>query len=135
MDVTEKGPPPDKVQWRIILARLEVLLHTIQEFGINEKAWDWRVVFEKLVAPAFFNQHPDVRLVSIEVTMAMYKIVGPELKRMIQEIENLKPNILQTITKRMEEHDASTGQKFTRPEQQQQQYPLEKVEETQEWSE
>ena len=26
MDITEKGPSPDKVQWRIILARLEILL-------------------------------------------------------------------------------------------------------------
>ena len=45
MDVTEKGPTPDKLQWRIILARLEILLHVVQEFGINNKAWDWRVVF------------------------------------------------------------------------------------------
>jgi len=29
MDITEKGPPPDKAQWRIVLARLEVLMHTI----------------------------------------------------------------------------------------------------------
>lgn len=29
MDITEKGPPPDKIQWRIILARLEILLHVV----------------------------------------------------------------------------------------------------------
>jgi centrosomal protein CEP104 len=29
MDITEKGPSPDKIQWRIILARLEILLHVL----------------------------------------------------------------------------------------------------------
>lgn len=29
MDITEKGPSPDRVQWRIVLARLEILLHLI----------------------------------------------------------------------------------------------------------
>jgi len=29
MDITEKGPTPDKVQWRLILARLEILLHVL----------------------------------------------------------------------------------------------------------
>ena len=35
MDITEKGPTPDKLQWRIVMARLEILLHAIQEFGID----------------------------------------------------------------------------------------------------
>jgi hypothetical protein len=52
----------------------------IQEFGINPKAWDWRVIFHSLVTPSFFNQNPDVRLVAIEVALAMYKIIGPEVK-------------------------------------------------------
>jgi hypothetical protein len=29
MDFTLKGPTPDKAQWRIVLARLEPLLHLI----------------------------------------------------------------------------------------------------------
>jgi centrosomal protein CEP104 len=29
MDITEKGPTPDKAQWRLILSRLEILLHVI----------------------------------------------------------------------------------------------------------
>lgn len=45
MDITERGPTPDKIQWNIILARLEILLHVVQEFGINTKAWDWHVVY------------------------------------------------------------------------------------------
>lgn len=94
MDIFDKGPSPDKQQWRIVLARLEILLHTIQEFGINPKAWDWRVIFTKLVGPAFSNQNPDVRLVAIEVTLAMYKIVGNEVKQMVSEVDGLKSNLL-----------------------------------------
>ena len=105
MDVVEKGPSPDKQQWRIVLARLEILLHLIQEFGINPKAWDWRIIFNKLVAPSFFNQNQDVRLVAIEVTLAMYKIVGNEVKQMVQDIDGMKPNIIQTIAKRMNQID------------------------------
>lgn len=55
----------------------------------------------KLVSPSFFNSNPDVRLVAIEVTLAIYKIVGNEVRQLVQEIEGLKPNIMQTITKRM----------------------------------
>lgn len=31
MDITEtnRGPPPDKIQWRIVMARLEILLHVV----------------------------------------------------------------------------------------------------------
>lgn len=94
MDITEKGPGPDKVQWRIILARLEILLHLVREFGINHKAWDWKVVFQKLVTPSLFNQNPDVRLIAIEVCLEMYRTVGGDLKRQVQEIEGLKPNLL-----------------------------------------
>ena len=63
----------------------------------------------KLVAPSFFNSNPDVRLVAIEVSLAMYKIVGGEVRQMIQEIDGLKPNIMQTITKRMAQLDKGEG--------------------------
>ena len=112
MDVTEKGPTPDKLQWRIILARLEILLHVVQEFGINNKAWDWRVVFQKLVQSSYFNQNPDVRLTAIEVTLEMYKSCGAEIKRMVQEVDGIKPNLLQTIIKRMKEIDEGRGTKY-----------------------
>ena len=32
MDITERGPTPDKVQWRILMARLEILMHLVKEF-------------------------------------------------------------------------------------------------------
>jgi len=59
-----------------------------------------------------FNSNPDVRLIAIEVALEMYKSCGEELKRMIQEIEGLKPNLLQTISKRMKEIDEGKGTKY-----------------------
>ena len=48
MDITqeEKGfKGPDKVEWRRIHSRLEILKHIVTEFGVNERAWDWRIVY------------------------------------------------------------------------------------------
>jgi len=73
---------------------LEILLHLIQEFGINPKAWDWRVIFSKLIVPSIFNQNPDVRLVAIENILAIYRIVGQEVKTMVYEIDGLKTNLV-----------------------------------------
>jgi hypothetical protein len=42
----------------------------------------------------------------------MYRTVGGELRRMVQEIEGLKPNLLQTIVKRMGEIDEGKGSKY-----------------------
>lgn len=97
MDITEKGKPPDKVEWRKIHSRLEILKHIIDEFKINDRAWDWRIVYQKLVQPAFFHQNNDVRLMAIELTTTLYKITGNELRNMVMSIENLKPNLLHLI--------------------------------------
>jgi len=53
-----------------------------------------------------------VRLIAIEVTVALYRIIGGEVKRMVQEVEGIKPNMLQTITKRMNEIDEQKGGKY-----------------------
>jgi hypothetical protein len=104
MDFVDKGPTPDKAPWRIVLARGEVMLHVIREFGINPRAWDWRVVFHKLVVPSLYNSNPDVRKIAIEVIIQLYKIVGPEVKDLIQEA-NLKAKLFQTIIQRMNYED------------------------------
>ena len=145
MDITEKGPTPDKAHLHIVLARLEILLHAVREFGINDKAWDWRIVFEKLVAPSFFNQSHDVRRIAIDVTVELYKKCGAELKRMVQEVDKLKPHLLQEITSRLQHVDQGRGTKYVAgssdPEggigtaQENVVGGLEQVAETNEWSE
>jgi len=45
MDITEKQPGPAKVMWRVASARLEILQSILKEFGINEKVWNWLIVY------------------------------------------------------------------------------------------
>jgi hypothetical protein len=70
----------------------------IEEFGINPKAWDWRVFLNKLVSPSFSHSNRDVRQAACNLTLSMYKIVGHEVQQLIQEMEGLKPNLLQKLT-------------------------------------
>jgi len=105
MDLPVKGPSPDKAPWRTVLARTESLLHMIQEYGINPKAWDWTVVFQHLIVPTLFHQNPDVRLISIAVIKELYKIVGPEVRERVLEINGLKSNLVQTIVRQLNSVD------------------------------
>ena len=79
---------------RNILARLEILLLTINIFGINEKSWNPLLILEQLVCPSLFNSSPDVRTSAVEIIVAMYKIVGEDVRSVDENVENLKPNLL-----------------------------------------
>ena len=50
MDITELSPGPAKAQWRLVSSRLDILQSVLNEFGINDKVWNWNIVFSKLVA-------------------------------------------------------------------------------------
>ena len=41
----------------------------------------------------------------------MYRIIGAEVKHMVQEVDGLKPNLMQTISKRMNQLDNGAGGK------------------------
>lgn len=95
--------PVDKQQWRLILSRLEIVLQIIEEFGYNEKEWIWTDVFELLVAPSLFHSNNDIRVVAIEIIVALYQMIGEDVKVAINNLENIKPNLLQQINERLEE--------------------------------
>lgn len=79
-DIRPKNPIPiDKQQWRLLLARLEIILHVLQEFGYNPSAWNWQPVFQYLISPSFFHSNLDVRLLAIEVTASLYQFLGTYL--------------------------------------------------------
>ena len=105
MDITAKGPFPDKAPWRIILGRLDILLQVIKQLGYDPQRWDWAPVFEKLVAPSLFNAHPDVRLTAIEVICSLYQILGDPVRQATTRIENLRTNVFQLLMARMDEID------------------------------
>lgn len=112
MDITEKGPLPDKAPWRIIRARLDILKILLEEFGINESVWNWDVVYEKLVIPSFFNQNRDVRESAKEVSLELYRIVGAPVKEMTLSVENMKPSLMQSLQQMFDSEDEMKGGKF-----------------------
>ena len=58
LDIVEinNGITPDKQPWNVLLARLEIILHVLDEYGINEDLWDWYNVFVELIVPSLFHQ-------------------------------------------------------------------------------
>ena len=114
MDILEKkdGITPDKQPWNILLARLEVILHVLEEYGIDENCWDWYPVFTELIIPSLFNQNPDCRMVAVELCVILYKLVGDDIKIIINDVDNLKPNLRESINNRFDEFDLVNKHEF-----------------------
>ena len=107
MDIVDKEgeQPPDKQPWRIILARLEILLHILKEFGVDHQLWNWKIINNKLVFPTLFHPNADVRYMAVELILQFYKLIGKEVKEAILNIEDLRPNLLQNILEKMSKWD------------------------------
>ncbi len=95
--------PIDKQQWRFVLSRLEIILQIIQEFGYDENEWHWQDVFELLIIPSLHHSNNDIRMVAIEIIVALYELLGNEIKVFINELESLKPSLLQQINERFDD--------------------------------
>ena len=111
LDIVEinNGVTPDKQPWNVLLARLEIILHILDEYGIDESLWDWYNVFVELIVPSLFHQKPDCRLVAEEICILLYKFVGSDIRNFINNLSNLKPNLSEKLNSRMNEIDAVTN--------------------------
>ncbi len=109
MDIVERqeGLTPDKQPPNMLLARLEVVLHVLEEYGIDEGLWDWYPVFTELIIPSLFHQNPSCRLVSVEICVLLYKLVGEDIKIIINDLSNLKPNMKENIISRFSDLDVT----------------------------
>lgn len=107
MDIIERqdGVTPDKQPWNVLLARLEIILHILEEYGIDEALWDWYPVFTELIIPSLFHQNPNCRMVAVEICVFLYKLVGDDIKIIINDLNNLKPNLKETINNKISEVD------------------------------
>ena len=83
MEITEKGPFPDKAPWRIILGRLEILHKAILNFGVDPKKWDWSSVLQNLVIRSLLNANAEVRVIAIEIVLLFYQIFGKDIRQRI----------------------------------------------------
>ena len=109
LDIVENndGVTPDKQPWNILLARLEIILHILDEYGINENLWDWYNVFVELIVPSLFHQKPDCRITAEEICVVLYKFVGSDIRNIINGLNNIKPNLKERLNKKFNEVDIS----------------------------
>jgi centrosomal protein CEP104 len=107
MDIIERqdGVTPDKQPGLVLLARLEIILHILEDYGIDESLWDWYPVFTEMIIPSLFHPNPDCRMVAIEICVHLYKAVGDDIKIIINDVKNLKPNLKEMINGRIIEAD------------------------------
>lgn len=98
LDITEKGPLPDKAPQAVIQARLEVLNLVLENYGIDDSSWDWDLVLQNLIIPSFFNQNPLVKTTAKSCATQMFSIVGEKVREMVNDPElNINPLLLNDI--------------------------------------
>ena len=109
LDIVENndGVTPDKQPWNVLLARLEIILHILDEYGINENLWDWYNVFVELIVPSLFHQKPDCRIIAEEICVVLYKFVGSDIRNIINGLNNIKPNLKERLNNKFNEIDIS----------------------------
>ncbi len=106
MDIVENpnSVTPDKQPWNVLLARLEVILHVLEEYGIDESLWDWYPVLTELIIPSLLHQNIQCRTVSINIVVLLYKMVGDDIKNIIGGLKDLKM-IKETILNKISDVD------------------------------
>ena len=109
LDIVEinNGVTPDKQPWNVLLARLEIILHVLDEYSINEELWDWYNVFVELIVPSLFHQKPDCRITAEEICVVLYKFVGSDIRNIINGLNNIKPNLKERLNNKFNEVDIS----------------------------
>lgn len=109
MDILERndGVTPDKQPAFTLLARLEIILRVLEEYGVDENLWDWYTVFNELVIPSLFHNNPDCKLVAQQIIVLFYQYIGEDIKIMIEDpFRNVKPQIKQQLILKMQEIDS-----------------------------
>ena len=111
LDIVEinNGITPDKQPWNVLLARLEIILHVLDEYGINEDLWDWYNVFVELIVPSLFHQKPDCRITAEEICVVLYRFVGSDIRNIINGLNNIKPNMKERLNNKFNEIDVSVN--------------------------
>ena len=89
-------PEKDPVQWRGILAKLEVLLKLMDTISLESNKWKWQQVFEPLVIPGLMHANPDVRHLAIDIARRLIKYDSNAAK-VLEAQDGVKPNIINLI--------------------------------------
>ena len=108
LDIIERndGITPDKQPHFTLLARLEIILRVLEEYGIDENLWDWYTVFNELIIPSLFHSNPDCKLAATEICVLLYQYIGEDVKIIIEDPNrNIKPQIKSQILLKIKEID------------------------------
>ena len=108
MDIVEQKDKitPDKQPSYVLLARLEIILRVLEEFGVDDSLWDWYPVFNEIIIPSLFHSNPDCKLVAQQICVLLYQIIGEDIRIMIEDSsKNIKPQIKHQLLQRMKEVD------------------------------
>ena len=95
----------EKVAWRILVARIEIVKSLITNNGYNKDQWNWMEVCDKLVFPCVAHPSPDVRYAAVELVANMYKIIGEEVKTEASKIQ-LKPKTKEMLMEKLQPKQA-----------------------------
>lgn len=104
------GGPVEKQPWRIVLSRLEILLHVIEDFGADSNEWKWKDVLTLLILPLFSHAAENVRNLCVNVVITLYEKVGMPVRAEIEGFgARIKPIISKLIYQRMLDIDQNRG--------------------------
>jgi centrosomal protein CEP104 len=104
------GGPVEKQPWRIVLSRLEILLHIIQDFGADSNEWKWKDVLSQLILPLFSHAAVDVRNFCVSIVVTLYEKIGMPVRAEIEGFgARIKPIISKLIYQQMLDIDQNRG--------------------------
>lgn len=104
------GGPVEKQPWRIVLSRLEILLHIIEDFGADSNEWKWKEVLNLLILPLFSHAAENVRNLCVNIVVTMYEKVGMPVRAEVESAGvRIKPIISKVIYQKMLDIDQGRG--------------------------
>ena len=95
--------PIEKQQPRLLIARLEIILLVLTEFGYQEDQWNFREPFDLLLVPSLFHPNIEVKEKAIDLCLMLYQLIGEEIRETIFDVKGLKPQIYEELDIKMEE--------------------------------
>jgi len=104
------GGTVEKQPWRIVLSRLEILLHIIEDFGADSNEWNWRDVLNLLILPLFSHAAENVRSLCVGIVVTLYEKVGMPVRAEVESAGvRIKPIISKVIYQKMLDIDQGRG--------------------------
>ena len=101
MEITERGPQPDKAPERVITCRLELLHMLLEKESTLKRNLDWQKILDQLLIPSLNNSKDNVRKLSSELIALMNGLIpGNKVRDIIANtghLKQLKQQIIESV--------------------------------------